>query len=118
MIEEQLVKCLSGKFMAFHEAIGNSIFSQQRAFDLAQGKILFFSHTYVIPMQDGAYGKLQSIETPSLNSVEWPKPDDWSTIAIKQKIVADIRASLKFGKASSSVGLSWCCPIHVFVYIF
>ena len=39
-------------------------------------------------------------------------------MALKQKIVSDIHVSLKFGKASRSVGLSWCCPIHVFVHIF
>ena len=68
MIEEQPMQCLSGKFTAFHEDIGNTIFFQQRAFELAQNKIFFFSHTYVIPRHDGGYGKLEPIEPPSLAS--------------------------------------------------
>ena len=86
--------------------------------DLVQGRFFLYSHTYIIPRHDGGYGKLEPIPSPSLQSSEWPEPDVWSLMALKHKIVLDIQSSLKYGKASRSVGLSWCCPIHVFVHMF
>ena len=118
LIEEQPLRSLSGTFLALHATIGKVVLDGRTPSDLAQGRIFFYSHTYIIPRHDGGYGKLEPIPSPSLQSSEWPKPDVWSVMALKHKIVSDIHASLKFGKASRSVGLSWCCPIHVFVHMF
>lgn len=85
---------------------------------LMQSRIFFYSHTYEVPTSEHGYGKISAIDMPSLLSVEWPQPDVWSILSIKEKMVSDILSSLKFGKASRSVGLSWCCPVHVFVHLF
>lgn len=78
----------------------------------------FYTHKYIVPTNEQGYGKLQSLEAATLRSIEWPKPDAFTIISLKAKIVTDVRASLKFGKASRSVGLGWCCPAHVFANIF
>lgn len=88
------------------------------ASQLLQSNIFLYSHSYEIPTSSEGYGKLQALETPSLHSLEWPMPDDWSLISFKRHIISKIQSSLKFGKASKSVGLSWDCPIHVFVHLF
>ena len=118
IIEEQPLASLSGTFRALHADIGVHFFSQTPTSKLLQDRIFFFSHSYQVPKTSEGYGKLEAIETPSFHSLEWPVPDDWSLLSFKQNMVSNIQASLKFAKASRSVGLSWYCPIHVFVHLF
>ncbi|RYA37523.1 hypothetical protein, partial [Enterobacter cloacae complex sp. GF14B] len=61
---------------------------------------------------------LEPIKVTSLLSMEWPVPDLWLVASFKQKMIMDVQNSLKYSKASRSVGLSWCLPIHCFVHIF
>jgi hypothetical protein len=118
LIEEQPLQSLSGTFQALHADIGAQIFIGMSHSQLLQNRIFFYSHSYRIPKNSEGYGKLEVVETPSLSSLEWPEPDKWSVLSFKQNMVSNIQSSLKFGKASRSVGLSWYCPIHVFVHLF
>ena len=118
LVEEQPLSCLSGTFTAMHASLGNMLFSNTIASNLARQRVFFYTHKYIVPKDEQGYGKLQSLEVTTLRSMEWPKLDALTVMSFKAKIVADIRASLKFGKASRSVGLGWCCPPHVFADIF
>ena len=118
VIEEQPLASLLGTFHALHADIGAHFVSQTPTSKLSQNRIFLFSHSYQVPKTSEGYGKLEAIETPSLHSLEWPVPDDWSLLSFKKNTVSSIQSSLKFVKASRSVGLSWYCPIHDFVHLF
>lgn len=109
---------MSGTFKSVHASMGEVMFAGMPTSQLLGNRVFFFSHTYIVPKKAGDYGKLEPLPPPPLHSLEWPKPDAWSVLALKHKISADICSSMKFGTACKSVGLSWCCPIHVFVHIF
>lgn len=94
------------------------MFSSYTPSELAQNNIFFFSHSYIVPTKSGLFGKLEVIPNPPLSNPEWPKPDAWTVLCLRFKMVSDIKTSLKFSKASRSVGLNWFCPIHVFVHMF
>lgn len=118
LVEEQPLSCLSGTFTAMHASLGDVLFPNTTASNLARQRVFFYTHKYIVPTDEQGYGKLQPLEAITLRSMEWPKPDAFTIMSFKAKIVADVRASLKFGKASRSVGLGWCCPAHVFANIF
>ena len=118
LVEEQPLSCLSGTFTAMHASLGNMLFPNTSASNLAQQRVFFYTHKYIVPTNEQGYGELQPLEAITLHSMEWPKPDAFTVMSLKAKIIADVRASLKFGKASRSVGLGWCCPAHVFANIF
>ncbi len=101
-----------------HESLGDMLFSNTLASSLARQRVYFHTHKYIVPTDEQGYGELQPLEAATLRSMEWPKPDAFTVLSLKAKIVFDVRASLKFGKASRSVGLGWCCPAHVFANIF
>ena len=108
---------LSGTFLALHATIENVVLVGTTPLDLAQNRIFFYSHNYIIPKHNGGYGRLEPIIAPSLQSSEWPEPDVWSVMALKQKIVSDIHVSLKFGKASrSKLVLSYSCVCAYILY--
>ena len=117
-VEEQPLQSLTGVYNALHTSIGEVMFASQNPAELAQNNIFFFSHSYLVPKKVGLFGKLEEIPNPPLNSPEWPKPDAWTILCLKCKMVHDIKTSLKFSKASRSVGLNWFCPMHVFVHMF
>ena len=105
LVEEQPLSCLSGTFMAMHASLGNMLFPNTSASNLARQRVFFYTHKYIVPTNEQGYGELQPLEAITLHSMEWPKPDAFTVMSLKAKIVADVRASLKFGKASGSVGL-------------
>ena len=104
--------------MAVHAHIGDCMFATIPSNKLIEQRIFFISHKYLVPKSSDAYGRVEAIPTPSLQSPEWPTPDQWALACLKRKILQDFQASLKFGKAARSVGLSWHCPIHLFVHAF
>ncbi len=118
LVEEQLLSCLSGTFTAMHASLGDMLFPNTTASNLTRQRVLFYTHKYIVPTNEQGYRQLQPLEAATLHSIEWPKPDAFTVMFLKAKIVADVRASLKFGKASRSVGLGWFCPAHVFASIF
>ena len=77
LIEEQPLRSLSGTFLALHATIGNVVIAGTTPLDLAQNRIFFYSHNYIIPKHNGAYGRLEPIIAPSLQSSEWPESDVW-----------------------------------------
>ena len=85
---------------------------------LLDHKIFFYKFMYIVPTSVNSYGSLELLPSPSLNSLEWPIPDEWSLQTLKMRIARDIHGSLKFGRVSRSMGLSWFVPIHIFTYIF
>ncbi|KAI5076665.1 hypothetical protein GOP47_0008730, partial [Adiantum capillus-veneris] len=109
LVEEQLLSCLSRTFTAMHASLGDMLFSNTTSSNLAR---------QIVPTNEEGYRELQPLEATTLRRMERPKPDAFTVMSLKAKIVADVRASLKFGKASHSVGLGWCCPPHVFSSIF
>ena len=115
--EQPLQSLLTGVFNALHTCIGEVMFASQKPVELAQNNIFFFSHSYLVPKKVGLFGKLEEIPKPPFCSLEWPRPDAWTILCLKSKMVHDIKTSLKFSKASRSLGLNWFCPIHVFVYL-
>ena len=105
-------------FTAVHADIGVSVYPHLSPAALVQMRVFFYSHSYVVPTSVDGFGKLEPIPHHSLLSLEWPQPDLWSIASLKQKMVLDIHNSLKYTRASRSVGLSWCFPSHCFAYIF
>ena len=114
MVEEHPLCSLIGKFYGMHAHIGNLLFHDVVPSILSKEGILFYSHNYVVPKQDGGFGCLEEIPLPLLSSQEWPTPDAWTVISLKTKMDNDILASLKY----RVVRLHWACPIHVFAQMF
>ncbi|MCO5610053.1 hypothetical protein L7F22_064288 [Adiantum nelumboides] len=93
LVEEQPIQSLSGTFMAVHAHIGEVMFANVPMKDLVERRIFFYSYNYIVPKTTEAYGKLEPIDPPSLQSPAWPIPDDWSLLSLKQKVVDDLKAS-------------------------
>ena len=107
-MEEQPLQSLIGKLHYLGQSGAN----------LIKENIYFYQHSYTVPKHDGGFGTLEIIASPSLSSIEWPAPDRLSITLMKSKMLADIRGSMKYTKPTHSVGISWICPLHIFVAIF
>ena len=66
LIEEQPLRCLLGTFLTLHATIENIVLAGTTPLDLAQRRIFFYSHNYIVPKHNGGYGKLEPIIAPSL----------------------------------------------------
>ena len=88
-----------------HASLGDMLFPNTTASNLARQRVFFYTNKYIVPTDEQGYGELQPLEAATLHSMEWPKPNAFTIMSLKSKIVADVRASLKFGKASGFVGL-------------
>ena len=67
---------------------------------------------------DGGLGTLEIIASPSLPSIEWPIPKRLTIMLMKSKMLGDTKGSMKYTNPADLVGISWVCPLHIFVAIF
>lgn len=119
LIEEQPLQSISEKFEAFHIHIGETLFCGKTSSNLVTEKVFFYQHTYRVPRHDvGGFGKMEIITSPSLWSLEWPALNALRLILMKSKILCDIQGSMKYAKASRSMGFIWVCLIHLFATMF
>ncbi|MCO5615157.1 hypothetical protein L7F22_069446 [Adiantum nelumboides] len=93
LVEEQPIQSLSGTFMAVHAHNSEVMFANVPMKDLVERRIFFYSYNCIVPKTTEAYGKLEPIDPPSLQSPAWPIPDDWSLLSLKRKVVDDLKAS-------------------------
>ena len=101
-----------------HTHVGNLLFHDVVPYVLSKDGILFYSHNYVVPKEEGKFGCLEEISLPLLSSKKWPMLDPWTMISLKTKMANDILASLEYNQASRLVCLHLACPIHVFSQMF
>ena len=70
-----------------------------------------------MPKYNGRFGKVESIAFPSLSCVEWLASDLLTIMLMKSKMLGDTKGSMKYTNPADLVGISWVCPLHIFVAI-
>ena len=115
--EWEPVESFTGTFEAIHVDFGELIYFGCLSSELVSRGIFFFSHTYVTPRRDG-YGNLTPIQSPSLDSLEWPMPDNALIVATKRRMEVDVHAAMKCTYGSHKATVTWFVPLHVFVHVF
>ena len=111
------MESFTGTFEGIHADFGELLYAGYSGSKLATRKIFFFNANYVLPRRDG-YGKLVPIEAPTLASIEWPLPDNCTSVTFKRRIEVDVQATMKCTYGSHKATISWFVPLHIFVYIY